>query len=42
MNRQQKVLVIDDDETFVKLIAARLKELGVELVVASSGLSGEI
>ena len=40
MKRHQKVLVIDDDETFVKLLLARLKCLDAEFVVANSGLSG--
>lgn len=40
VKRRQKVLVIDDDEAFVKLLIARLKCLDTEFVVANSGLSG--
>ena len=40
MNRCQKVLVVDDNEAFVKLLAVRLKDLSVELIAARGGLTG--
>ena len=40
MKQRQRVLVIDDDDAFVKLIAARLRGLDIELTAARSGVTG--